>query len=480
MSGGGPSSEEWLSKAIIRCKSAIQNSKSAADKMALVRSLTRLCGGRLDLSDVPVQLDGGDFALLARFGLARTNSDQSLRVLREDHPEGLVGLDEALRLDTSRRQLYQTASPDAVLLRLTNHDRYRTQTQKAATRALLTQPPGSGLLVSMPTGSGKSLLFQLAANFGRETQAGACAVVVTPTIALALDHERTLSKMRGLETSRALTSDTSPADVEIILNGFRRGEIPILLLSPEKALSAKLAAVLHEAALPHSVEYGLEARLTHFFIDEAHIVETWGRSFRPDFQRLPDLLAQLRGANPTLRAVLLSATLPEGAREVLRDSWKLDGDWLEIDARLPRYEHDIVVANYWKESARDTALFHTIDRAPRPLIIYTTEIAAATSIYRQLVGERGGYSRAALFTGDTGTAERRNTVNGWAADAYDIVVATSAFGMGIDKPDVRSIIHACLPEGPSRWYQEIGRASRDGGQGLAACLFLEGDGMNDW
>jgi ATP-dependent DNA helicase RecQ len=84
-----------------------------------------------------------------------------------------------------------------------------------------------------------------------------------------------------------------------------------------------------------------------------------------------------------------------------------------------------------------------------------------------------------LFTGETGAHERRHIVERWAADDYDIIVATSAFGMGIDKPDVRSVIHACLPEGPARWYQEIGRASRDGGQGLAVCLFVEGDDTSE-
>lgn len=443
--------------------------------MALVRSLARLSGGRLDLEDLPRPLELEDYALLARFGLARTNSDRSLRIVQEDAAHGLCGLSDALTLDPSPRQTYEPASPDAILLRLTSHERYRSQTQKAATRALLTQPPGSGLLVSMPTGSGKSLLFQIAANFGRESEAGACAIVITPTIALALDHERTLSQMRGLEASRALTGDTPQAETEQIINSFRRGEIPVLLLSPEKALGGALGAALREAAAPHSVEFGLEARLTHFFVDEAHIIETWGRSFRPDFQRLPALLAQLRQANPAVKAVLLSATLPQGAREMLRSSWKLAGDWLEIDARVPRYEHDIVVASYREPLERDAALFYSVDRAPRPLIIYTTKIADAASIHSLLTSQAGGYSRAALFTGDTGTADRRRIVEGWAADRYDIVVATSAFGMGIDKPDVRSIIHACLPEGPARWYQEIGRASRDGGQGLAACLFLDGE-----
>ena len=470
--------EDWIATAIERSRNALGAAKSTADRVALLRSLARLLGGRITLAEYGVRLSASEIELLARFGLALTNNDAAVRVVDEEDMPGLSGLTTALVLDGQPRQIFETASPDAVLLRLTDHSQYRTTAQKAAVRALLTQPDGSGLMVSMPTGSGKSLLFQIAANFGREVEPGACAIVITPTVALALDHERTLSGMRGLEGSRALTGDTSPADAEAIINGFRRGTVPILLLSPEKALNRVLSDHLVEAAMPTSLEYGLDARLTHMFIDEAHIVETWGRSFRPDFQRLPALLARLRTANPSLRAVLLSATLPDTSRAILRESWKLDGEWLEVDARLPRYEHDVVIGHFPWEGQRQVALDHVIDRAPRPLILYTTEIAAAKVLHDRLRDERG-YGRVALFTGDTGARDRRRIVEDWAGDAYDIVVATSAFGMGIDKPDVRTVVHACLPEGPARWYQEIGRASRDSGQGLAVCLFVDGARTSD-
>ena len=179
-----------------------------------------------------------------------------------------------------------------------------------------------------------------------------------------------------------------------------------------------------------------------------------------------------------MRAVLLSATLPDSSRAILRRSWKFDGEWLEIDARSPRYEHDVVIGNYRDEEHRQPALDHVIDRAPRPVIIYTTEVEAASSLYKRLSSE-SGYQRIALFTGDTATSERKKIVEGWAKDTFDIVVATSAFGMGIDKAGVRSVIHACLPEGPARWYQEIGRSGRDGGQALAACLFIGSAGHGD-
>jgi ATP-dependent DNA helicase RecQ len=469
----------WVARSIARCLTSLAVARAPADRLALIRSLVRLQGGRIDLDVLPQSLTLDDYALLDRFGLARTNSDTALRIVDEEDHLGVDGLTAALRFDPVPRHAYESASPDGVLLRLSQHQLYRTVAQKAAARALLTQPAGSGLMVSMPTGSGKSLLFQIAANFERETQPGACAIVITPTVALALDHERTLSGMRGLEASKALTGDTPFAESEAIINGFRRGEIPLVLLSPEKAMNPALLDHLVEAALPYSAEFGLEARLTHLFVDEAHIIESWGRGFRPDFQRLPALLGRLRRANPAIRAVLLSATLPESARTVLRNAWQLDGEWLEIDARLPRYEHDIVVLNYDWESQRTAALDHLLDRAPRPVIVYTTQIADAASLHARLADADHGFERLELFTGDTGPRDRRRIVEAWAADQIDIVVATSAFGMGIDKPDVRSVIHACLPEGPARWYQEIGRASRDNGQGLAACLFVDGPNHSD-
>lgn len=216
----------WVARSIDRCLRALAATTTSADRMALLRSLVRLKGGRLDLDRLPAPLTLDDFALLGRFGLARTNSDTAVRIVDEEDQPGLDGCQAALRFDSAPRHAYEPASPDGVLLRLSQHQCYRTVAQKAATRALLTQPPGSGLMVSMPTGAGKSLLFQIAANFERETEAGACAIVITPTVALALDHERTLSGMRGLEASKALTGDTPFAEAEVIINGFRRGAIP--------------------------------------------------------------------------------------------------------------------------------------------------------------------------------------------------------------------------------------------------------------
>jgi ATP-dependent DNA helicase RecQ len=448
----------------------LTDARSVADRLALIRSLVRLRDGRVVLAEESLQLSGQELVALSRFGLALTGQDKAIR-LADEVDAGLPrDYLQADRLDAVQRTIFESATADAALLRYSAHGAYRSAAQKSAVRALLTMPDGAGLMVSMPTGSGKSLLFQLSTLFWRCRVPGVCSVVITPTVALAHDHERTLSQISGLEGSRALTGDVVGEARVDLLSAFRRGEVPILFFSPELAFGEARAALLEAATLLGEKYAGLSVHLRALFLDEAHIVESWGRSFRPDFQRLPALLGELRQANPMLRMVLLSATISPPAREELRRAYGRSGAWLEIDARTPRYDLDVVVEAYDTADARLTALDNVIDRAPRPAIVYTTRVEDAGMLHRRL--QRRGYERVKLYTGEiTDPSARRRIVEDWAGDNLDLLVATSAFGLGVDKADVRSVIHACLPEGPVRWYQEIGRASRDGHQGLAACLF---------
>ncbi len=463
----GSEASRWLDQSRRRAHAALREAVKPADRIALLRELTKLDGGRFDAPSAGVILNSAESALLDRFGLAAI--DGIIRLVEEDLDCLAAGLSSAMNLDPDLRTVFAPGAADAPLLRFSDHKAYRSETQKAVVGALLSSPPSAAMMVSMPTGSGKSLAFQLGPRFWRDRDPGACALVITPTIALADDHERTLRGLSGLENCRALTGAVGSAERRDILNGFRRGEIPVLLMSPEAAFGSARSALL-EAASPPEHSFGLPARLTAVFIDEAHIIESWGRSFRPDFQRLPGLIDALRQRNPAIRTVLLSATLNEAARQVLRQAYK-GGDWLEIHACAPRYDFDLVVRDFDDPAERQAALLALVDRAPRPAIIYTTRVEAAGSLYDTLREERG-YERLALFTGDLDDPhERKRIVKAWADNDLDLVVATSAFGLGVDKSNVRCVIHACLPESPARWYQEIGRASRDGHQGLAATLW---------
>lgn len=460
--------QAWLQGAIARARAALDASSAPADKLAWWRELARLHGGRVRRD---IALSPAEAADLARFGLEQT-SDSALRIKAEILDEIAPGLDQALFIDPAPRGLAKPAAPDAALLSLSGLPSYRSRTQKAAIQAALTMPAGASMMVSMPTGAGKSLVFQLAPLWWRTGDPGACAIVIVPTIALAEDHQRTLRGFPGLEGSRALTGSTSPAERTAILNDFRNGRAPILLLSPEAAFGRAREELL-QAALPpeHPEKFGQPGRLCAVFVDEAHIIESWGRSFRPDFQRLPALVADLRKRNPDLRTILLSATLTPASRDLLRADYG-GGQWNEIHSETPRYQFDLATKSYESVETRDADLLRLIDRAPRPAIIYTTRVDQAAALYQRLTAEQG-YERVALFTGDISDAqERRRIVEAWSASHLDLIVATSAFGLGVDKPDVRAVIHACLPESPARWYQEIGRASRDEHQGLGVTLWV--------
>ncbi len=203
--GTAPAGEpSWRDAAALRCRRLLAAALAAPDRLALLRTLAWLRGGRVDLADEAVPLAFADAALMQRFGLSRVPGTSAVRLLDEAVPEWWPS---SLPVDPSDRRGMVPGSADGVLRRHTDNERYRSQAQKAAVRALVTQPPGSGIMASLPTGAGKSLLFQLAALRGRESQTGACVAVIVPTVALALDHERSLREMRGLEGSRALTGD---------------------------------------------------------------------------------------------------------------------------------------------------------------------------------------------------------------------------------------------------------------------------------
>lgn len=478
-------SERWRLRSLLRCFYALDSAEAGADRAALWREAVRLAGGHLPVSLGRQGLRPEEQELLRRFGLRLGGFKSKPALLLESRTEQapfVTEIDEALKLDAALRQPYPQATPDALLLRFSRYTLYRTPTQKAAIRALTTMPSGASLLVTMPTGAGKSLLFEIAPPWWQAAQEGnarACAIVIVPTVALALAHANAFCAQDGLEGSAALVSQTMTEHRRNLLDAFRRGEVPLLFISPEMAMSQEVRTILLEAASPVvDKPHGLNARLMGVFIDEAHIIESWGRSFRPNFQRLPGLVSMLRKANPELRTVLLSATVGELARNEIIRAYHAEGPFLAVDARVPRYELDLVTQSYPNVQDRKRQILELADRMPRPALIYTTLVADAVGLRDALI-ERG-YRRVAVFTGQLDSAgERTRIIDDWLKDRIDIVVATSAFGMGIDKRDVRAVVHGCIPESPARYYQEIGRAARDGHQGLAVMLRVENGGSED-
>ena len=311
---------------------------------------------------------------------------------------------------------------------------------------------GRDTLAVMPTGAGKSLCYQLPA-----LKLAGTTVVVSPLISLMKDQAEKLSGL-GLAVA-TLNSTLTKKEEKHALAQISAGESEFIFTTPERLSHPKFLATLKQIQINFVV------------IDEAHCVSQWGHDFRPAFLAIGDALAQL-GRPPVLA---LTATATEAvARDIER----------ELKLRDPQiFRSSILRANLRLEAA---LLDHADDKLPRLLahlqahvlpgtgcaIIYAASIRNVESIAEFLRHQR---IPARAYHGKLKLAERTEVQNEFMDGSLKIVVATNAFGLGIDKPDVRSVIHFQFPGTLEAYYQEAGRAGRDGEDAHCLLLFLKRD-----
>jgi superfamily II DNA/RNA helicase len=334
---------------------------------------------------------------------------------------------------------------------------YRSRGQRAAVRAALSTPAGGTLVVALPTGEGKSMIFQLAQSVGfvgaQHAEGRGVTLVIVPTVALGVNHEQEAVEVCGLSKPLAFQGGN---DVQngIIAERIADGSQGLCFVSPEAACG-RLRDPLRRAA-----EAG---HLRALVVDEAHLVDQWGTGFRTEFQELSGLRRELiAAATPTqqMRTLLLSATLTDSSLETLRALFGIEGDFESIAAVQLRPEPDYWVAPMASERARIDHIIEALYHLPRPAVVYVTEVSEANAWHSRVIN--AGFRRVRKVHGKTGRTEREEIVAEWRDGSLDIVVGTSAFGLGIDYPHARSVIHACVPETLDRFYQEIGRGGRDG------------------
>jgi ATP-dependent DNA helicase RecQ len=343
-------------------------------------------------------------------------------------------------------------------LQSVHFERWRSPAQKEAAWATLTTEPGSTRVIILPTGSGKSLCFHLLPRFD-----SALTVVVVPTVALAIDQTRgaraALADWPGVNPIYFSSDDDPETAVRLVKEKKTR----LLFTSPEACVSGRLRSLLDR--------YAKEGWFVNLVVDEAHLIETWGAQFRVEFQVLAALRRQwLAASRGKLRTFLFSATMTADCRQLLLDLFSEPGSGSEFVSRRLRPEMNYFHQLFAGDSARDPALFQALLHLPRPLILYVTEVEEAKRYAQQLREAPHGFLRVGCFNGETRRIERRRLLEQWQQNELDIMVATSAFGVGVDKRDVRAVVHACYPENLDRYYQEVGRGGRDGWSSI--CLFL--------
>ncbi|MGN6699963.1 MAG: RecQ family ATP-dependent DNA helicase [Thermomicrobiales bacterium] len=305
--------------------------------------------------------------------------------------------------------------------------------QEAALTAVIA---GRDTLAVLPTGGGKSAIYQLAG-----LRIPGQTVVISPLLALQRDQVETIADA-DIGGAVQVNSDVDASERHAALDAFARAEREFLFVAPEQFANETLLERLQQV------------RPALFVVDEAHCISEWGHDFRPAYLRLGAVIEAL--GHPTILA--LTAT----ASPVVRD---------EIVTRLGMRDPQVVVRdfdrpNLWlrvtqfeDEAARDEALLQRVIAAPKPGIVYT----ATRRETEELAGVLAGHGvRAVAYHAGLRTEEREAAQTAFMDDTIEVIVATIAFGLGVDKPNVRFVYHHRISDALDAYYQEIGRAGRDG------------------
>jgi superfamily II DNA helicase RecQ len=353
--------------------------------------------------------------------------------------------------------------------------------QRQAARTVILAPPGSTTIVCLPTGHGKTEVALAAALLASQDRG--VSILVVPTVVLGLDMERRIRKLladqggRQSPTSRyAYSGGLADPDKEALRQAVRDGRQRLLVTSPE-ALVTGLSASLATAAAAGYLRY--------LIIDEAHLVDQWGSNFRPDFQTMASQRLAWLSATPPGRqvtTVAMSATLTGRHIPALTDLFAPHGEIAIVWGSQTRPEPSYYLQHVPDEQERRRAILTAVALLPRPLALYATKKRDVTSWVTAL--REAGFRRITQVTGDSDDQERQSAIEGWRGEdsqgqairtRHDIVVGTSAFGLGVDMPDVRTVVHACLPETLDRYYQEVGRGGRDGRPSITCLTAAPGD-----
>ena len=309
---------------------------------------------------------------------------------------------------------------------------------------------GNDTFVLMPTGGGKSLCYQLPSLLMEGV-----AIVVSPLIALMknqVDFINNLSDVDGV--AHCLNSSLNKASIDQVKKDVREGHTKLLYVAPESLTKEE------------NVEFLKSVKVSFYAIDEAHCISEWGHDFRPEYRRIRPLINDI-GVAPI---IALTATATDKVRTDIKKNLGIT-DAKEFKSSFNRPNLYYEVRNKTNDVDKDIIRFikqHT----GKSGIIYCLSRKKVEELAAIL---QTNDIKAAAYHAGLDTVTRSQTQDDFLMEKIDVIVATIAFGMGIDKPDVRFVIHYDIPKSLEGYYQETGRAGRDGGEGICLAFYANKD-----
>ena len=335
--------------------------------------------------------------------------------------------------------------PLTVLKEIFGFDSFRPG-QEEVIRAVL---DGRDTLAVMPTGGGKSLCYQVPALMKE-----GLTVIVSPLISLMKDQVDSLLQS-SVEGAATLHSGLSPEERWEVERKVRTGEIRMLYVAPERLRSLEFVLTLRRIGV------------SLFVVDEAHCISEWGHDFRPDYLFLPRAVRDL--GSPPILALTATAT-PHVRQDILRSLGMRKPKVVVTSFNRPNLTYRVLPAKEKKDKL--PLILSVIRNSPPPGIIYGTTRKECEELAANL--KRSGVDAAHYHAG-MDAAERSSVQERFMTDELSVVVATVAFGMGVDKPNVRFVIHASVPGSLPAYIQEAGRAGRDGKPSECVILYRGAD-----
>ena len=319
--------------------------------------------------------------------------------------------------------------------------------QEAIIRNLL---DGKDTFVLMPTGGGKSLCYQLPALISEGT-----AIIVSPLIALMKNQVDAIRQFLDDDSiAHYLNSSLTKAQIDTVKQDIIGGRTKLLYVAPESLTKEE------------NVRFLKGTKISFYAVDEAHCISEWGHDFRPEYRNIRPLANQI-GKAPI---IALTATATDKVRADIKKNLGIP-DAKEFCSSFNRPNLYYEIRPKTKDVDKDITRF-VLQNKGKSGIIYCLSRRRVEELAEML---RTNHINARAYHAGMESAERAQTQDDFLMERIDVIVATIAFGMGIDKPDVRYVIHYDIPKSLEGYYQETGRAGRDGGEGICITFFSPGD-----